>query len=349
MAAPDLLRSLLAAAGPSGHEEAPARIWREAAGAFAEVSSDTMGSSFARVRAGDGAPTLVVMGHIDEIGVAITNIEEEGFLSYITLGGINPATLIGQRLEILTKNGPIPGVVGRKRIPPEEMRDPPKPTHNDLHIDIGARDRDDAASLVRVGDPAVWAGPPVDLPNGRLVSRALDNRLGAYMALEVARRIAQDGAEVDVVAVAAVQEEVGLYGARAAAFGLDPQVGIALDVTPTTDTPGGNPRLAGPIKLGMGAMIGRGPTLNKRVTDLLAEIAEAEGIPYAFEIYSSDTHTDADEIFWTRAGVPTALISIPTRYLHTPTEMCELEDIESIVRLVTSFAKRLARDTSFVR
>jgi putative aminopeptidase FrvX len=349
MAAPDLLRSLLAAPGPSGHEEEPARIWREAASAFAEVSSDTMGSSFARVRGGDGAPTFVVMGHIDEIGVAITNIEEDGFLSYITLGGISPATLIGQRLEIRTQNGTITGVVGRKRIPPEEMRDPPKPVHNDLHIDIGARDKDDAASMVRVGDPGVWVGPPVDLPNGRLVSRALDNRLGAYMALEVARRIAQDGANVDVVAVAAVQEEVGLYGARAAAFGLDPQVAIALDVTPTTDTPGGNPRLAGPVKLGMGAMIGRGPTLNKRVTDLLAELAEAEGIPYAFEIYSSDTHTDADEIFWTRAGVPTGLISIPTRYLHTPTEICDLEDVESIVRLVTAFAKRLARDTSFVR
>ena len=349
MATPELLRALLTARGPSGHEEEPARVWREAAASFAEVWSDSQGSSFARVRAADGAPTLVVMGHIDEIGVTITNIEDSGLLSYITIGGINPATLIGQRVEILTANGVVPGVFARKRISPEEMRDPPKPQHSDLHIDIGAKDRDDAAAMVRVGDAGVWIGPPVELPNGRLLSRALDNRLGAYIALESARRIAESGAEVDVVAVAAVQEEIGLYGARTAAYGVDPAVALAIDVTPATDVPGGDARHAGPVKLGMGAMIGRGPTLNKRLVDLLAEAADAEKIPYAFEVYSSDTHTDADEMHLVRGGVPTGLISIPTRYLHTPTEICELADVEAIVQLVVAFARRLGRDTSFVR
>jgi endoglucanase len=359
MAVPELLRDLLTATGPSGHEEPAARVWREAAATFAEVTSDAMGSSFARVRAADGAyargseretaPTLVVMGHIDEIGLAITNIEEDGFLSYTWLGGVGPVTLVGQRLEVLTKNGPIPGVVARKRLTAEQAREQPKTEHADLHIDIGARDRDDAASLVRVGDPAVWVGPPVELPNGRLVSRALDNRLGAYMALEAARRVAEQGAEVDVVAVAAVQEEIGLFGARTAAYGLDPQVAIALDVTPSTDTPGGDPRQAGPIKLGMGAMIGRGPTLNKGVTDLLVDTAEAESVAHSFEVYSRTTSTDADEIFLSRAGVPTGLVSIPTRYLHTPTEMCDLADVEAIVRLVAAFARRLGREQSFVR
>src|SRR6516164_3771550 len=199
MSAPDLLRALLAAPGPSGHEEEPSRIWREAASAFAEVSSDTMGSSFARVRAGDGAPTFVVMGHIDEIGVTITNVEDDGMLSFTPIGGMSPATLIGQRLELMTRDGSIPGVVERKRIPQDQLSDPPKPALADLHIDIGARDKDDAAARVRVGDAGVWAGAPVDLPNGRLLSRSLDNRLGAYIALEVARRASERDLGVDVV------------------------------------------------------------------------------------------------------------------------------------------------------
>ena len=152
-----------------------------------------------------------------------------------------------------------------------------------------------------------------------------------------------------VVAVAAVQEEIGLYGARVAAYGLDPHVAIAVDVTPSTDYPGGDPRRAGKIELGMGAMIARGPTLNKHVTDLLGDVAEAEGIAHAFEVYSRTTSTDADEIHLVRAGVPTGLLSIPTRYLHSPNEMCDLDDVEAIVSLVVAFAKKLARDHSFIR
>jgi endoglucanase len=350
MAAPDLLKQLLTAPGPSGHEEEPARIWRESASAFAEVTSDTLGSSFARVGAGDGAPTLAIVGHIDEIGVAITNIHESGLLSFVTIGGIAPETLHGQRFELLTQKGRIPAVVTRKRIYLDALRERPKIALTDLHIDIGAKSREEAESLVRVGDAGVWNGAPVDLPNNRLLSRALDNRLGAYIALEAARRIAEaKSAQVDVVAVAAVQEEIGLYGARAAAYGLDPLVAIAIDVTPATDVPGGDASRAGRIELGMGAMIARGPTLNKRVTELLGEVADAEGIPHAYEVYSRTTSTDADEIHLVRAGVPTGLISIATRYLHSPNEICDLEDIESIVRLIVAFAGRLTRDHSFVR
>jgi endoglucanase len=350
MAAPELLTALLNAPGPSGHEEEPARIWREAASQFAEVTSDTMGSSFARVRAGEGAPTLALMGHIDEIGVAITNIEDSGLLSFTTVGGISAEMLMGQRFELLTRNGRIPAAIARKRIPPESLRDRPRPELSDLHMDIGAKDREEAETLVRVGDAGVWVGPPLELPNGRLLAKALDNRLGAYIALEAARRIAESReAAVDVVAVAAVQEEIGLYGARTAAYGLDPQVALAIDVTPATDVPGGDARRAGRIELGMGAMIARGPTLNKHVTDLLGEAAEAEGIPHAWEVYSRTTSTDADEIHLVRAGIPTGLLSIATRYLHSPNEVCALEDVESIIRLIVAFAKRLPSDHSFVR
>jgi putative aminopeptidase FrvX len=350
MAAPELLTALLSATGPSGHEEEPARIWREAASQFADVSSDTMGSSFARVRAAEGAPTLALVGHIDEIGIAITNIEESGLLSFTTIGGISAEMLMGQRFDLLTRNGRIPAAISRKRIQPEQIRDRPRPELSDLHVDIGAKDREQAEGLVRVGDAGVWIGPPVDLPNGRLLSKGLDNRLGAYIALEAARRIAESrAAQVDVVAVAAVQEEIGLYGARTAAYGLDPHVALAIDVTPATDVPGGDARRAGRIELGMGAMIARGPTLNKQVTELLGDVAEKAGIAHAWEVYSRTTSTDADEIHLVRAGIPTGLISIPTRYLHSPTEICALEDVESILRLIVGFAERLTRDQSFVR
>ncbi len=350
MATPELLTALLTAPGPSGHEEEATRIWREAAAAFADVTSDTLGSSFARVSAGEGAPTLAVVGHIDEVGVAITNIEESGLLSFTTIGGISPEALHGQRIDLLTKAGRIPGAISRRRLQPEQPRDRPRLELADLHIDIGAKSRAEAESLVRVGDAAVWSGAPAELPNNRLLSKSLDNRLGAYIALEAARRVAESGdTQFDVVAVAAVQEEIGDYGARAAAFGLEPHVAIVVDVTPATDYPGGDPRRVGRVELGMGAMIARGPTLNKHVTELLDDVAEAEGIPHAYEVYSRITMTDADGIHPARSGIPTGLLSIPMRYLHTPTEICDLSDMESIIRLIVAFARRLTPDLSFRR
>jgi endoglucanase len=353
MAVPDLLRELLLARGPSGHEEPAARVWRDAASAFAEVHGDTLGTSFARVRAGGGegdAPTLALVGHIDEIGVAITNIESSGLLSFGLLGGFQPETIAGQRVTIDGRDGPVAGVVARRQLSPRERRDPPRLELPDLHIDIGAKDRDDAARLVRPGDAGVWDGPPVELPNGRLVSRALDNRLGAYVALEAARRIAESGeAQADVVAVAAVQEELGLYGARAAAFSLDPDVAIAIDVTYATDVPGADPKLAGSIELGSGAAITRGPVVNALVSDLLAGVAEEEEIPHTFEVLPNLTHSDADAIHDSRAGVPTGLVSIPLRYMHSPVELVALDDLEAVIELVVGFARRLERDSSFLR
>jgi putative aminopeptidase FrvX len=351
MAIPNLLQELLSAAGPSGHEGPAAAVWRAAARDFAEVTSDTFGTSFARVRAGEGAPTLAIVGHIDEIGVAITYIGDEGLLSFSALGGYEPEQMAGQRVLIAGREGTVMGVVGRRRLSREERRgERPKLEHTDLHIDIGAKDREDAARLVRAGDAGVWEGEPLELPNNRLVSRALDNRLGAYAALEIARRVAEAGdAAVDVVAVAAVQEETGVFGARAAAFSLDPQVAIAIDVTWATDVPGGNPKTFGKVDLGGGAAITRGPVVNTIVSDLLADVAEKEGIDHCFEVYAARTQTDADAIFVARGGVPTGLVSVPLRYMHSPCELCSLDDLEAVIALTAAFARRLTRETSFAR
>jgi endoglucanase len=353
MAAPSLLLSLLEAIGPSGSEDEPARVWREAAGGFAAVSSDTLGTTFARVSAAGGGPsppTLALVGHIDEIGVSVTSIEDNGLLAIGTVGGISPETLHGQRVTFLTANGRVSGALMRKRIYPEQLAERPRTELTDLHVDIGAKDRAEAESLVQVGDVGVWSGPPVELPGGRLLSRALDNRLGAYIVLEAARRIAEaGGAAVDVVAVAAVQEETGLYGARTSAFALDPLAAIVVDVTPATDYPGGDPRRAGRLELGAGAMIGRGTMLSPPLVELLARAALEEEIAHAFEVYTRVTMTDADEILRSRGGVPTGLLSVPTRYVHSPNELCDLADVEAVVRVIVAFAKRLDRETTFVR
>jgi len=351
VAIPPLLRDLLAAVGPSGREGPAAAVWRDAAATFAEVSRDTLGTSFARVRAGDGAPTLALVGHIDEIGILVTHVGDDGLLAFSVLGGCEPEQLCGQRVVIAGRDGLVPGVVGRRRLTREERRgDRPRLEHADLHLDVGATSREDAERLVRAGDAGVWVGGPVELANGRVVSRALDNRLGAYAALEAARRVAEAGdAQVDVVAVAAVQEELGHHGSRTAAFALDPQVALALDVTWTSDVPGGNPKLAGRVEIGSGAAITLGPVVHPAVSDLLVETAEAEGIRHCVETYAGRTQTDADAVHVARGGVPTGVLSIPLRYMHSPVELCSLDDLEAVVALATAFARRLGRETSLLR
>jgi endoglucanase len=351
MAIPELLQKLLTAPGPSGYEGAAAAVWREAASGFAEVSSDTLGSSVARVPGTADGPSLAVLGHIDEIGLMSTHVDEHGFVSILQIGGIRPEVLLGQRVEIVTRSGRIPGTIGRKWTKRVRSTDKLELEHGDLHIDVGARNREEALGLLQIGDVAVIAGEPVELAGGRIASRSLDNRLGAYVALEAARRVAEAGGTPgDVLAVAAVQEEVGDFGgARTSVFSLRPQVALAVDVTGATDIPEGDPKLDGEAKLGAGPIINRGSTINPKVFDLLVETAEAERIPYAVNVSAGDTHTDMDAAYASRAGIATGLVSLATRYIHTPNEVVSLDDVEAAVHLVAAFAKRLEPGLDFTR
>jgi putative aminopeptidase FrvX len=350
MAIPDLLERLLSAPGPSGYENAAAAVWREAAAEFAEVTADVMGSSFARVRGRSTRPVLAIVGHIDEIGVVVTHIEDSGVLAIRGLGGFDPSMLLGHRVTLLTRDGPITGVIGRRWRSPEERRERKRVEIADLRVDIGAHDADEARSVVAVGDPAVVAAEPIELRGDRLAARALDNRLGAYVALEAARLVAEAGdAAGDVVAVASVQEELELHGARAAAFSLDPDVAIVVDVTTATDSPGGDPTEAGKVELGAGPVLTRGSTLSPLVYDLLRETAEAEGIATSIEVTTRETMTDADVVHFSRGGVATALVSLPLRYLHTPAETAQLSDVAEAAKLIAAFARRLEPEASFER
>ena len=337
---PALLDKLLRAAAPSGHEAPAASIWREAA-SFADLSSDGLGSSIARI--GDAAPLLAVVGHIDEIGLVVTHIDEKGFLWFAPIGGWDPQILVGQRVEVRGPGGLVPGVVGRKPIHLLEADQRKKVVElKGLHIDIGAADRDEAAELIRVGDPVTIAAEPVRLAGDRLVSRAMDNRLGAYVALEALRRCEQRGSlRGSFAAVAAVQEEIGLFGARTAAFEVRPDLALAIDVTHATDAPGIDEKEVGTHPLGSGPAIGRGSTLSPKVFELLVETAEAEGIDHTISASGRGTSTDADAIQISRSGVPTGLVSIPLRYMHSPVELVDLGDLEATVELVAAFAARL--------
>jgi putative aminopeptidase FrvX len=261
MAAPELLHRLLTAPGPPGHESAPARVWREAAEQFAdEVTTDRLGTTVARVNGSGDAPLTAVVGHIDEIALLVSHVSDKGFLHVVQSGGWDAQVLVGQRVQVLTRDGIVPGVVGRKPPHLTDAEERKKAAElKKLHVDIGAKDGDEARSLVAAGDQVVIAADPLDLPNGRLASRALDNRLGVYVAIEVARRVKEAGGGAGPVAgVAAVQEEIGAHGARVMAYGLEPDLAVIVDVTHATDAPGVDPGEIGDHGLGSGPVITRG-------------------------------------------------------------------------------------------
>src|ERR671917_144463 len=346
----EFLKRLLSTPGPSGNEGAAAKVWREEAEKFAEIRGDRMGNSFATIGAG-GSPKVMLSGHIDEIGLMVTHIDDQGLLRFTGVGGWDPQVLVGQRVLIQTTGGEVPGVIGKKAIHLMEAEERKKVSEiKNLWIDVGAKDGDEAKGMVRVGDVGVLDQNLLELPNGRIASRSLDNRMGAFIVLEALRLLSEeDGIVPEVVAVASVQEEIGLYGARGAAFGLDPDAAIAVDVTHATDTPGISKNEHGDHSLGSGPVITRAVNLSPIVTDGLIDTAEGEGIPYTLEADSRSTSTDADAIQFTRGGIATGLVSAPNRYMHSPNEIVALEDLTSCARLIADYVGGLKKGTNFIR
>jgi endoglucanase len=351
MSVPDVLRRLLTAPGPSGHEQAPAAVFRDACSEFAEVTHDTVGSTVARVAGTGGGPVLAIVGHIDEIGLIVHHIDDDGFLWFTSVGGWDPIILVGQRVEIATRNGAVVGVVGKKPIhlmSEEDRKKVPELKH--LHIDIGAKDGDDARSMVRVGDVAVIGGEPVELPNDRVISRSMDNRIGCFVAYEAARLVAEaGGARGDVCALAVAQEEITFAGARTTAFSLEPDLAVVVDVTFATDAPDTNEKEVGRHRFGTGPVLQRGATLHPQLFELLHEAGEAEGIPFTMTASGRSTGTDADAFHIARGGVPSTVVSVPLRYMHSPVEMIQLDDVHNAARLIAAFARRLEPGVSFKR
>ena len=347
------LTGLLDAPGPSGFETAPARRWRAEAERFADaVHADVSGNSYATLRAGDGSSPLMLAGHIDEIGLMVVHIDDQGYLWFEPIGGWDQQVFVGQRVTLLGRQGPVPGVIGKPAIHllEKEARDKVSKV-TELWIDIGATSKLEAAERVRVGDAGVLAGSLQRLPNDRLISRSLDNRIGAFVVLEALRRLSQSRPAISVTAVATAQEEICTTaggGAKSSATTLAPLAALVVDVTHATDTPGIEKKQHGDIVLGGGPVLSRGSVVNARLFELLVETAESEGIPYAVQAAPRDTGTDADAIFSAHRGVATALVSVPLRYMHTPNELVALQDLERAAQLLAAFARKLTPDTDLV-
>jgi putative aminopeptidase FrvX len=348
----EFLKKLLDAPGPSGFETEAARVWRaEAEGFAAGVDADVAGNSYASV--GTGEPRIMLAGHVDEIGVMVTHVDDDGFLYVDGIGGWDPQVLVAQRIRFLTRSGPVVGVVGKKPIhliKGDEKEKAVKLT--DLWVDVGARNRADASGMgIRVGDAGVVDTHLLEFPNRLIASRAVDNRIGAYVVLEVLRELARgDAPAATVTAVATTQEEISYQGggARPSAYRVDPALAIAVDLTFSTDAPGVEKKELGEHRLGSGPVLSRGSAIHPLVFERLAAIAERDGIPYTIQGSPRLTSTDADAIYLQRLGVATGVISIPNRYMHSPNEIVSLDDVDATVRLIAAFCRDVRADEDWV-
>ncbi|HET7110710.1 MAG TPA: M20/M25/M40 family metallo-hydrolase [Gemmatimonadales bacterium] len=345
------LKELLDLPGPSAFERAPARRWRDEAGKLgAEVGADATGNSWATLKGGD-KQHVVIAGHMDEIGIMVSYVDEQGFLSFDTIGGWDSQVFVGQRVLILGRQERVVGVIGKKAIHLMDKDDRERVSRvEDLWIDIGAANREEALARVRIGDPGVLASSVLEFPNGRLVSRSIDNRIGSFVVLEALRLLASERPTATVSAVATSREEISATGggARPLATRLNPTVAVVVDVTHATDCPGMDKRKHGEYKLGGGPVLSRGAAVNEAVFEMLVEAAEAEDVPYSLEAAGRDTRTDAESIFNAGAGIATALVSVPNRYMHSPNEMVALDDLERTARLLAAFVRRVEDGMDYI-
>ena len=348
----EFLKKLLDTPGPSGFEQAPARVWRDEVKAFADdVQADVHGNSVAAVNP-KGKPRLMLAGHIDEIGLQITHIDDDGFLYFSGIGGWDSQVLVGQRVLLLAREGPVRGVIGKKAVHQIKKEDLDRVSKvADLWIDIGAASKAEALERLRVGDPGVLDCRVEEYPHGRIVSRSIDNRIGSYVVAEALRRLgAKRPKHAAVFAVASTREEIAwtMSGARTSATRIEPDVALVVDVTHATDYPGAEKKHTGDHKLGGGVVLSRGSSVSPVVFDLLADCAEQQKIPYTIQAAPRDTGTDADAIYNALRGIPTGLISVPNRYMHSPNEMVALEDLDRAADLLAAFARRLEPGIDFV-
>jgi putative aminopeptidase FrvX len=340
MRVPDLLAELLLAPGASGYEgPVQAIVRREAESIGAEISTDVLGTTIATVKGTGSGRTIGLFAHADQVGVSVRDAGDDGLLTVGKLANWNPRDARGQRVRIATATGEVRGVL----VAPHEG----DISWDVLRVDIGATGRESALELVRPGDPIVLDGPPEALPNGRVLSGALDNRIGIYAGLQILRHVAGDPPEWDVALVVTVQEENNHGGARVTAQRLAPAVAIVIEVSYAGDAPG-YAAWGGDVKLGGGPTVFRGPVVSPIVGDALLEIAARDGITVAIETGAA-THTDADDVFTAGDGIAVGIVCIPLRYMHTAGEVVQLSDVDDASRLIEAYARSLTAATSFLR
>lgn len=344
------LEALIATPSPSGFEQPVAKLYRSYAEPYADkVTTDVMGNVCAALQP-DASMRIMYAGHMDEIGFIIHYIDENGFLFFNTIGGTDVATEIGQRVWVHGEER-IAGIVGRKAIQTFGAKDTNQtPTLTDLWIDIGATSREQAEEVVKIGSPVTLQPGFARLMGSHAVARAFDNKAGLFIGAEIVRRLSEDGGmhpDVGFFAVGTVQEEIGSRGAQTAAFNLSPHTALAVDMGVAMDYPRARPEEQGPLDIGKGPGISQGANTNPVVFDILKRAADEEGIAYQLQANGKTSPTDARLLQTSRGGVATGLLSVPLRYMHTPSETLSLDDIEATIELVCAYCRRIRPDTDF--
>ena len=345
----NFFRDLVEAPSPSGFEEPAQEVYRKFVKKYSdEVKTDIHGNVIA-FRKGSGKLKMMVSGHADEVGFMVSFIDSDGFVYFRPIGGIDTSLLPGLKVDIYTSKGKVRGVIGRKAIHMMEKDEKGKtPKLKDLWIDIGAKDKKQAESIVSVGDPITFQLGVEELKNNLVLTKATDNKAGVFAAGALLKYLPKKKVSVNLYCVSSVQEELGLRGAITSAFDIDPDLGLAFDVTTATDHPTTEKKTYGDICLNKGPVISKGANINPVIYKMLVETAKKNKIDYQIEAAPRATGTDANAMQLTRGGVATGLISFPNRYMHTPIEIVSLTDIENAVRLAGEFIKKLDDEINFI-
>lgn len=332
------LQTLLEAPSPSGYEQPAAKIWRQYVKPHVDqLFPDVHGNSIAVLNP-KAKFKFMLAGHIDEIGLIVTHIDEKGYLYTAQIGGMDPALLVGQRVQIITAKGPVLGVIGRKAIHQMKPDERKKNVEMDnIWVDIGAANKKDALKRVAIGDPIVIDVLYRRLNGDKVVTRAADDKAGAFVVAEVMKALSRRKLNISVIGVATVQEEIGLRGAITSSYSVHPQAGIAIDVGFSSDHPDTDPKKTGEVALGKGPILHRGPNINPILEKALFKTAKDKKIQTQVTAEPRGTGTDANAIQLCRGGTAAALVSIPNRYMHTPVEVISLKDMDNCVKLLTEF------------
>ena len=349
-AAQSFFFDLLDTPSPTGFESAGQRVWASYLRTHADaVDADAYGTAWATLNGtADDAPRLMFDAHVDEIGFMVRHVTSDGFLYVNRIGGSDRAIARGLRVRVLGDDGPVLGVVGNTAIHLRDRNNEKIPKVHELFVDIGADSDEEVAERgVRVGHPMVFDVAPTMLTDSRITARAIDNRLGGFIIAQAIERLAADRPQWTTLAANSVQEEIGGHGAQMITHRLNPDVALAFDVTHSTDSPGIDAKQHGDVKMGEGPAVTHGTSTHPAVVQRLIEVADAENIPLQHEPSARRTGTDTDSIFKTRSGVPSALLSVPLRYMHSTVEVVDTEDIEQCIRLFVAFAQSLSPDDTF--
>ncbi len=346
----DFLKRIVDTPSPSGYEQPAARVYRAYTEPFADrVATDVHGNVTAVLNPG-ASMRIMLAGHMDELGFIVHHIDEGGQLHFRTIGGHDSAVAIGQRLWVYGRQR-IAGVIGRTAIHlQDEAERKKKPEIKDMWIDIGASSRDEAAEVVSLGDVATYQCEFQPLMGDRATARGFDNKMGTFIVAEALRLLKEEGGlhrDVGVYAVATVQEEIGLRGARTASYGIAAQTGLAVDVNHATDYPGVSRTLHGQLEVGKGPSVSRGPNTNHVTFDLITAAARADAVPYQVSVSAAGTGTDANAMQLNQSGMATGLLGVPLRYMHTPVEVLSLKDVEDCARLMAGYCRQVTPEIDF--